>query len=92
VLSRKEFEAAVRGMKQNEIVAAVGRPDETREQVPEPGAVAAPDGRGKGERATERFDWWVFRDRVKNDATGKPYDSVRVRFGADGKADRIEYP
>jgi hypothetical protein len=34
----------------------------------------------------------VFRDRVKDDATGKPYATVRVRFGPDGKADGIEYP
>jgi hypothetical protein len=91
-MARAAFEAAVRGKKQDEVVAAVGRPDETREQVPEPGGVLQPGGRDKGEKAADRFDWWVFRDRVKNEATGKPYASVRVRFGPDGKADRIEYP
>jgi hypothetical protein len=92
VVSRKEFEAAVRGRKRDEIVAALGRPDETRERVPEPGRVPGPDGRDTGERLADRFDWWVFRDRVRNEATGKPYATVRVRFGPDGTADRIEYP
>ena len=92
VMSRKEFEAAVRGKKPDEVAAAVGRPDETREQVPEPGRVLKPDGRDTGERPTLRFDWWVFRGRVRDEATGKPYAAVRVRFGPDGKADRIEYP
>jgi hypothetical protein len=92
VLSRKEFEAAVRGKTKDEVVAAVGRPDETRELVPEPGGAGRPGGRGKGDLAADRFDWWEFRDRVRDEAAGKPYAAVRVRFGADGTADRIEYP
>jgi hypothetical protein len=88
VMARAAFEAAVRGKTRAEIVAAVGPPDETRDGVP----VLQPDGRDAGKAVAVQFDWWVFRDRVKDEATGKPYATVRVRFGPDGKADRIEYP
>ena len=34
----------------------------------------------------------MYRDRVTHEATGKPHAEVWVRFGEDGRADRIEYP
>jgi hypothetical protein len=92
VLARKDFEAAVRGKTRDEVTAAVGKPDETRERVPEYGKVATPGGPATGEKIALSYDWWVFKGRVSNEATGKPYPAVRVRFGPAGKADLIEYP
>ena len=86
-MSRKAFEAAVTGKTQDQIIAAVGRPDDTRERVPG-GSYNA----GAGMKLTFTFDWWVYHNRVINDATGKPYPTVAVRFAMDGKADRFEYP
>jgi hypothetical protein len=88
VMARAAFEAAVRGKTRAEIVAAAGPPDETRDGLPG----LKPDGRDAGQPVDIKLDWWVFRDRVKDEATGKPYATVRVRFDADGRADRIEYP
>jgi hypothetical protein len=91
LLSRKDFEAAVRGKTRDQIIAAVGRPDETREQT-ERGKVLTPGGRDTGERiGSWTVEWWVYRDRVANDATGKPYPTVRVRIGPQETGDMVEY-
>jgi hypothetical protein len=90
-LGGKDFEAAVRGKTRDEVTKAVGRPDHTREEILEGGRVAQ-DAKDAGRAVAARFDWWVYRERVTNDATGKPYAEARVRFGADGRADRIEFP
>jgi hypothetical protein len=90
-LGRTAFEAAVRGKTRDEVARAVGRPDHTREEIHEPGPVAE-KGKHGGPVAADRFDWWAYRDRVTNEATNKPYAEVRVRFGADGRVDRTEYP
>jgi hypothetical protein len=87
-MSRAAFETAVRGRTRDEVIAAVGRPDETRERVP--GEVLRGAG-PLGGNITLQYDWWHFHDRVTNDATAKPYTLVRVRFSYDGKADRFEY-
>jgi hypothetical protein len=88
-MTRSEFEKAVRGKTQAEIIAAVGRPDDTRENVPgETLRGAGP----LGGNITFNYNWWVFRNRVMNEATGKPYATVAIRFGHDGKADRFDYP
>ena len=89
-LSRTDFEAAVRGKTRDEVTKAVGRPDRTREEIHEPGSVAK-EGKGAAPVVTARFDWWVYRDRVTDEATGKPYAEVSVRFGPAGQADRFEY-
>ena len=81
--TRKQFEDKVRGKTREEVIAAVGRPDETREKV------AGEDLRPAG-GALLQYDWWIFRGRVMNDATAKP-SQVAVRFNYDGKADRFEY-
>jgi hypothetical protein len=91
LLSRKDFEAAVRGKTRDAVTRAVGRPHHTREEIHEQGP-AAKDGKDAEPVVAARFDWWVFRNRVNDDVTGKLYAEVRVRFGADGRADRIEYP
>jgi hypothetical protein len=87
--SRKDFEGAVRGKTRDEVTKALGRPAHTHEEIHELGPVG-PEGRGAGVVAA-RFDWWVYRDRVTDDATGKPFAEVRVRFGPTGLADRFEY-
>jgi hypothetical protein len=81
----------VRDKTRNEVVAAVGRPNETREKVLQYGPVFA-GGKDTGERVPYYFDWWIYRDRVVNEGTGKPYPAVRVRFNENGKADLIVYP
>ncbi len=83
VISRKEFEAAVSGRTRDQITAVVGRPDDTKDNVPGQGGVG---------RVTFTYNWWYFWDRVANEATGKPYPIVAVRFNANGIADRIDYP
>jgi hypothetical protein len=90
-LSRKDFEGKVRDKTRNEVIAAVGRPNETREKVLQYGPVFE-GGKDTGERVPYYFDWWIYRDRVINEATGKPYSAVRVRFNENGKADLIAYP
>jgi hypothetical protein len=92
VLSRKDFEAAVRGKTKEQIIAAVGRPDDTHTQREDVKVVTA-TGEDTGRRMGHvDFEWWVFRGRVLNDATGKPYPEVAVRIGGSDKADLIEYP
>ena len=89
---RAEFEAAVRGKTREQVVAAVGPPDDVQERVY---VEERPPGRGGPGTGTKRgwfADWLVYRGRVTDDATGRAYAQVRVRFGPDGKADRIEYP
>jgi hypothetical protein len=90
-LSRKDFEDKVRDKTRNEVIAAVGRPNETREKVLQYGPVFE-GGKNTGERVPYYFDWWIYRDRVINETTGKPYSAVRVRFNENGKADVIAYP
>jgi hypothetical protein len=87
-LSRKEFESKVQGKTRDEVMAAVGGPDAMQMSVPggdEPGG-------GDAGGLVPAVHWWVYRDRVVNEATGKPYPTVRVRFNDSGKVDRIEYP
>jgi hypothetical protein len=76
VLSRQDFEAAVRWKNGDQIIAAVGRPDDTR------------DGGG----VTTKFEWWIFRGRVMNPATGKPYPVASVQMEYGKQTGRIEYP
>ena len=90
VLSRKDFEAAVRGKTRDEVTKAIGRPDHTREEIHEQGP-AGKEVKDAERVVTARVDWWMYRDRVSNEATGKPYAEVRVRFGPTGQADRFEY-
>jgi hypothetical protein len=90
-MTKKEFEAAVRGKTKDQIITAVGRPDETRENVPQQSRQTTPDGVGAGPGPTFHFDWWVYRGRVMNEATGRPYAEVRVRIGPAGVADIFEY-
>ena len=87
-LGRREFDAAVRGKSRDQIVAAVGPPEDVRERVYVEERPPGPRNRVHGWFA----DWLVFRNRVTDDATGAVYAEVRVRIGPDGKADRIEYP
>jgi hypothetical protein len=91
VMSKVDFESAVRGKTRDEITAAVGQPNLTRKQVPEKAKVARPGGQDTGEQITFYYDWSEFHNRVINPDTGKPYPVVKVRFDG-GKADRIEYP
>jgi hypothetical protein len=90
MLSQQDFERKVKDKTQKEVIAAVGRPNETRERVLEHGPVFE-GGKDTGERVPYHFDWWTYRERVINAATGKPYPAVRVRFNEDGKADLILY-
>jgi hypothetical protein len=87
LMSKKEFETAVGGKTRDQIAATVGRPDETREKVRGESFNTGPAG-----NITWVYDWWLFHDRVLNDATGRPYAVVAIRFNYDGKADRVEYP
>jgi len=87
VISRQEFEAAVRGKTRDQVTAAVGRPDETREKVP-----AGTYNAGLGQKLTFTYDWWYYKGRVMNDATGRPYAAVGIRFGGGGTVEQIEYP
>jgi hypothetical protein len=82
--TRAEFSRLVTGKTGDEIIAAVGRPDETRKNVPG-------ETKRDGVIVTETHDWFIFRDRVLNDETGKPFWSAEVRFNAKGRADRIDY-
>jgi hypothetical protein len=89
-MTRKAFEAAVRGKTPEQVTAAVGRPDDTREKVPgETTFIPGPFG---GQSITYGFDWWVYRGRVINEATGQPYRAVAVRFGDGRRVDQFEYP
>jgi len=89
-LSQQDFERKVKDKSRKEVIAAVGQPNEIREKVLEHGTVVV-GGKETGERVPYIFDWWTYRDRVINEATGKPYPVVRVRFNEDGKADFILY-
>ena len=82
--TRDEFRRLVMGKTGDEIVAAVGRPDDARKDV-------AGETRRDGVIVTENHDWWEFRDRVLNDATGKPFSRAAVRFNNKGQADRLDY-
>jgi len=87
-ISQQDFERKVRDKTRKEVIAAVGRPNEVREKVVEHGTVVV-GGKETGERVPYQFDWWTYRDRVINEATGKPYPAVQVRFNENGKADLI---
>lgn len=89
VWSRNDFAVAVEGKTKDEVIAAVGRPDETKESVNDPLIIR---GNAKfAPREIERlYDWWLFRDRVMNAITGKPYARVLVRFDGN-KADKVIY-
>lgn len=84
---RDQFESAVSGKTKEQVIATVGRPDETKEL---PGG-SLRDGE-TGVRITFKFEWWEFRGRVQNEVTGKPYPWVRIRFSHDGKVDVVELP
>lgn len=78
--TRKEFEALVIGKTKNQIIAAVGRPDDTTDQVPRHPRVLA-----------LHTEWWYYHKRVINDDTGNPYSIARVYMTYD-KAYQVDYP
>jgi hypothetical protein len=90
ILTKKEFEAAVVGHTKDEIIAAIGGPDDTREKILATRVPGAGPGRVSG--VSFSYTWCVFRNRVLNDDTGKLYASVAVRIGPEGKGDLTEYP
>jgi hypothetical protein len=79
VQSRKDFDARVKNKSKDEIIAAVGRPDE---EIGPPAGLAAP-----GAPALT----WFYHNRVRSD-DGELYASVAVWLNREGVAYRIEYP
>jgi hypothetical protein len=83
LFSRKDFESAVLNKSKQQVIDAVGRPDDTTDNVPRP------TGRNV---ISFHSEWWYFRNRVLNPDTGKPYPIARVWIDQGDKAFRIDYP
>jgi hypothetical protein len=81
VFSKKEFEALVLNKTKQQIIGAVGRPDDTTTDVDRPKGVIS-----------FLQEYWYFRDRVLNEDTGKPYRVARVFIKQGDEAYRIDYP
>jgi hypothetical protein len=82
LLSRADFEAAVLQKTKKQIIDAVGRPDDTTDNVPRPVAKNV---------SSLLVEYWYFHDRVLHADTGKPYPVARVWMDYE-KAYRIDYP
>jgi len=79
VQSRKDFDARVKNKSKDEIIAAVGPPDEV---IGPPAGPVAPDGPALT---------WIYHNRVRGD-DGELYASVTVLLNREGMAYRIDYP
>lgn len=80
LLTQKEFESMVMNKSREQIIASVGRPDDITTE--------APNSKAKGVSLSA---YWYFKERVLNEATGKPYPTARV-YLSKTEAYRIDYP
>jgi hypothetical protein len=82
VWSKQDFEQAVLNKSTAEVIATVGRPDDTETN----------NGPSVGLLVTAT---WYYRNRVMNDVTGRPYAYVMVQVQQHKQVDqviRIVYP
>ncbi len=80
LIDRSEFEKAVVNRRKEDIIAAVGRPDDTQELPFNP------------QRPSVLAAKWIYRNRVKNADTGKAYAVVAIWMNAESVGYHVEYP
>lgn len=79
IYSRDDFEKTLRGQRIAKVVAELGEPDEK--------LMMARD-RSDPDKPAER---WIYRDRVNNPATGKPFNRAAIILDRDGTVRGFEY-